>query len=136
MEKNHNNPGVLKMIQDCPRRKKKAEDRKRRKGANSNVTRNTSSMNTDITQEAITAFHTSKPDKNSITTQVQMPRMGRQRGVNAVATKNGVSVTGLVISKLFSMQYDDSCSISIIGVSKFTTINLYVYSNNYTKHDG
>ena len=101
MEKNQNNPGVLKMIQECPRRKKKAEDRKRRKGANSNVTCNTSSMNTDITQEAIVAFHTSHPQENNITAQVQMTRIKRQRGVNAVSTNNYVSVTTLGSSKGF-----------------------------------
>ena len=48
-----NNPGVLKMIQDSPRCKKKEEYCKRRKVGNMNGTRNTVNMNTDITQTYI-----------------------------------------------------------------------------------
>ena len=43
-------------------------------------------MNTNITQAAIAELKTSQTDDNSIPTQVQMSRMVRQRGVNAVAT--------------------------------------------------
>ena len=51
-------------------------------------------MNTDITQADIAEFHTSQPDDNSISAQVQMSRMGMKIGVNAVTTNNDVSVTG------------------------------------------
>ena len=81
------------MIQDCPINKKKEEDCKRRKGGNTNGTRINSNMNTDITQAAIVAFHTSQTNDNSIPSRVQMARMGRKRGVNVFATNNYVSVT-------------------------------------------
>ena len=50
-------------------------------------------MNTKITQEAIAEFRTSPPDENIIPAHFQIPRMGRQRGFNSVATNNGVSAT-------------------------------------------
>ena len=61
-----NNHVVLKMNQDFPRRKNKVEGHKRMKYGNRNGTRNTSNINTDITQAAIIALHTSQPVDNSI----------------------------------------------------------------------
>ena len=72
-----NNPGVLKMIQDCPGRNNKAEDHKMRKGGKRNGTRNNSNMNNKITQAAISELHTCHIDDNSILAHVQMPSMGR-----------------------------------------------------------
>ena len=80
------NPNVLKIIQDFTIRTNKEEDNKRRKYGNKNGTHNNSKMNTNITQAAIAELKTSQTDDNSIPTQVQMSRMVRQRGVNAVAT--------------------------------------------------
>ena len=88
-----NNTGVLKMIQDCPRCKKREEDRKRRKVGNRDGTINTPNINTDITQSAIVAFHASQSVDNIIPGQVQIPHMGRKIGVNALSTNNDVSVT-------------------------------------------
>ena len=112
------NSDVLSMINNCPKRKKKAEDRKRRKGADTG-TRNASSMNAEITQAAIAAFQTTQGDDNGIPTQVQMPRMGRQRGINAVGTSNDASVAGSANSRQFSIQYDDDGRISSIGISSY-----------------
>ena len=89
-----NNPGVLKMIQECPNHKKKAEDRKRRKCRKMNGTCNASNMNTEIIQADISELHTSQSDDIIIPVQFQMPRMGRQIVVNTVSTTNDVSVTG------------------------------------------
>ena len=72
-EKSENNPGVIKMIQYCQKRKNEENNFRRRKGGNSNGTCNTSSMSTKITQTDIAEFHTSQPDENSIPVQVQMP---------------------------------------------------------------
>ena len=94
MEKNHNNPGILKLIQYCPRRKNKEEYCKRSKIRNMNVTPNTSNINTDITKADIAEFHTYQTDDNRISAQVQMSCMGIKIGVNAVTTNNDVSVTG------------------------------------------
>ena len=124
------------MIQDCTRCKKKAGDCKRRKGGNRNGTRNISNTNTNITQADIAEFHTSQPDDDRITDQVQIPRMGRKRLFNAVATNNDVSVTGSGSSKHFYIQYDDDGRISGMGISKITTRNCHVSSNNSTNHDG
>ena len=90
--KNRNIPGVLKIIQNCPKCKKEAADQKRRKCGNINITHNISSTNYGITQTAIAEFHTSQVGENSIPVQVQIPRMRRQRGFNAVSTNNNVSV--------------------------------------------
>ena len=65
-----------------------------------------------------------------------MPRMGRQRGVNAVFTNNDVSVTGLGISKRFYIQYDDDGRISRKRILKITARNRHVASKHSTKHDG
>ena len=135
MEKNKNKHSVLKIIQDCPRLKKKADDRKRRKGGNRKRTRNTSNINTNITQASIAGFHTSHTNDNSIPVQVQMIHMGRQIVVNAVSTNNYVSVNGLIIPKQLSIQYDDGSRIPSMGISKITTRNFYVSSNNFTRHD-
>ena len=62
--------------------------------------------------------------------------MERQIIINAVTTKNDVSVTGSVSSKRYSIQYDENGRISVIGISKITSKNLPVPSNNYTNHDG
>ena len=51
-------------------------------------------MNTEITQTDIASFHTSRPDDNIIPAQFQMPRMGRQRGVN-----DGVQIKTYTFSK-------------------------------------
>ena len=59
-----------------------------------NGTRNTSNINTDITQEDIAEFYTYQPNDNSISSQVQNSHMGMKIGVNAVTTKNYVSATG------------------------------------------
>ena len=48
-EENKNNPRVLKIIQYYFKLKNKAEDLKKRKGGNMNVTRNTAKMNARIT---------------------------------------------------------------------------------------
>ena len=93
-------------------------------------------MNTDITQEDIAAFHTSHPDDNIIPAQVQMPRMVRQIGVNTVATKNDVSVTESGISKQFFIHHYDDGRISGMVISKITTRNRHVSSNNSTNSDG
>ena len=53
-----------------------------RKGGTRNVTSNTSNMNTEITQAAISSFYTSQTNDNIIPAQVKMSYMGRQRGVN------------------------------------------------------
>ena len=45
-----NNPGVLKMIQDFPKRKKQSEYYKGSKSGNMNGACNTSNTNTNITQ--------------------------------------------------------------------------------------
>ena len=82
MEKKQKNPGVLKMIQDCPKYKKKAQDINMRKGLNRNVTHNNPNKNYNIKQVAITEFHSYQPDDNIIPAQVQIPRMVRQVGVN------------------------------------------------------
>ena len=98
-----NNPGVLKMIQGCSGRNKKAVDHKMRKCGNINGTINTLNMNTEISQTDIAPFHTFHPNENIIPAEVQMPHMGSQRVVHSVATNNDVSGTGLVISKRFSI---------------------------------
>ena len=92
-----NIPGVLKMIQDCPIRKKKAEDHKRRKGKNSNGNHNTSNINIKVMQAAIAESHTYQPNDNRIPVQVQIPSIVIKRGVNSVSTNNDVSVTVLGI---------------------------------------
>ena len=61
-------------------------------------------MNNNITQADIAEFHTSQPDDNSILAQVQMSRMGRQRGVIEVSTNNAVAFTRLGNSKFSSIQ--------------------------------
>ena len=93
-------------------------------------------MNTDITQEDIAAFHTSHPDDNIIPAQVQMPRMVRQIGVNTVATKNDVSVTESGISKQFFIHHCDDGRISGMVITKITTRNRHVSSNNSTNRYG
>ena len=93
-------------------------------------------MNSEITQAAIAEFNTSQPGGNIISAHIQIPRMGRQRGVNSFAANNGVSVTGSGSSKRFSIQYDNYGSISIMVISKITNRNHHVSSNNSTKHDG
>ena len=80
------------MIQDCPICKKNSDDCNRIKDRNRNVTHNISNINTDITQAAIVALNTFQTVDKRITTQVQMPRIGNQRGVNAFAADNYVSV--------------------------------------------
>mmetsp|Transcript_15996 Transcript_15996/g.23840 ORF Transcript_15996/g.23840 Transcript_15996/m.23840 type:complete len:787 (+) Transcript_15996:5053-7413(+) len=130
------NPEILRMINDCPKRKKKAEDRKRRKGEGNGGGRNTSSVNAGITQAVIAALQTAQgsDSSNSIPTQVQMPRMGRQRGVNAVnTTGNDASVAGSATSRQFSIEYDDDGRISSMGISKITTGNRHVSSNNFAR---
>ena len=107
-----------------------------KKGGNSNVTHNTSNMNTDITHEVISELHTSQPDDNSITDQVQMSRIGSKIWVNAVTTNNNVSVIGPRSSKRFYFQYADDGKISSMGTSKTTTRNRHDSSNNSTKYDG
>ena len=62
LRKIRENHGVKKMIQECPRLKKKTQDHKRSKGGNSNGTHNNLNMNKKITQEDIPAFHTPQPD--------------------------------------------------------------------------
>ena len=94
---------MVKNIQEYLRHNRKKDDHKNRKYGNRNGTRNNSNINTDITQTYISLFHTSQTNGNSIPAQVQISRMGRQRGVNVVANKNDVSVTGFVISKQFSI---------------------------------
>ena len=88
-----NSPGVLKMIQDCPICNKNSDDCNRTKGRNRNVTQNTSNINTDITQAAIVELNISQLVDKRITAQVQMPRIGNKRGVNAFSADNYVSVT-------------------------------------------
>ena len=112
------------MINDCPKRKKKTEDRKRRKGEGNGGGRNTSSMNAGITQAVIAALQTAQGSEpgSGIPGQVQMPRMGRQRGVGAVGTTgNDASVAGSATSRQFSIEYDDVGRISSMGISKITT---------------
>ena len=101
-----------------------------------NGTRNTSNINTDITQEDIAEFYTYQPNDNSISSQVQNSHMGMKIGVNTVTTKNDISVTGQKSSKRFAIKYDNDDRISGIGISKITTRNRHVSSNNSTKHDG
>ena len=92
-------------------------------------------MNNNITQEAIAESHTSQPDKNIISAQVQMPRMARQRGGNAVATNNDVSFTVFGSSKHFFIQYVNDGRLSGLVISKITSRNRRVSSKNITKHD-
>ena len=131
-----NNPGVLKLIQGFPRHKKKSDYHNRGKFKNRNRTHYTSNTNTDITQTAINYFHTSRPNYNSIPTQVQIPCMGRKIGVNAVVTNNDVLVTHSVHSKRFYIPYDNNDRIPSMLILIVTTRNCNVSSNNPTKHDG
>ena len=68
-------------------------------------------MNTVITEATIVEFYTSHPDNSSIPAQSQIPHMVSQRVFHIVANKNNTSVTGLVTSKQFSIQYDDNGNI-------------------------
>ena len=123
------------MIQDCPKPKNKEEYLKISNCVNRNGTCNTLNMNIEITQAAIAAFYTSHTNDNSIPVQVKMARIVRQILVNTVATNKDFSVTVLGISKRFYIQYDNNASISIMVISKITTRNRHVSSNNSTKHD-
>ena len=73
-----NNPGVIKLAQDCPKHNNKEEGRKSGKVGNRNGTCNNLNMNTDITQAAIKELQTSQTGDNSIPYQLQMSHMGRQ----------------------------------------------------------
>ena len=93
-------------------------------------------MNAGITQAVIAALQTAQgsDSSNGIPAQVQMPRMGRQRGVNAVnATGNDASVAGSATSRQFSIEYDDDGRISSMGISKITTGNRHVSSSNFAR---
>ena len=54
--------------------------------------------------------------------------------VNKVTTNNYESVTGLIISKRFSIQYDNYKRISTIRISKITTRNRHISLNNSTNN--
>ena len=62
--------------------------------------------------------------------------MGSKIGVNAVVTNNNVLVTHSGNSKRFSIQYNNDGRIPSMGISKITTRNCHVSSNNLTKQDG
>ena len=133
------NTDVLRSIQECPRRKKKIEERKRKKtsgGGGGN--RNSSSTNVDIIQAAISALQSAPTSDsvNNVPAQVQMPRMGRQRGIHAMSVSGDSSTSGSAGSRQVSIQYDNDGRVSNMEISGVCTDNRHVSSNSSARHDG
>ena len=93
-------------------------------------------MNNNITQVDITVLQTSQTDYNRIPAQLQMSRIVSQRGFHSVSANNYASVNGLGSLKRFSIHCGDDGRILSMGISKITTRNHHLSSNNPTKHDG
>ena len=124
------------MIQDCPILKEKAENHKRSKGGNRNVTCKNSNINTEITHKAIAELHIF-PSPMIILFPPRFKYHIWEEKEDLIQLQ--ITMTSQLMffgsSKQYYIQYDEDGRISNKGISKITTRNHHVSSINSTKKD-